>query len=102
MSGGYEVVMGDLQDAASTFHTESGIFKDIVPTNCPTPPSSGSGAFDGSLGSLVDAISLLHLQISGDIQDNSVKLQSSHDNYQHTEETLNELFDQIADPGKIK
>jgi hypothetical protein len=102
MSSGYEVVMGDLQDAARTFHTESGIFKDVMPTACPAPPSSGSGAFDGSLGSLVDAIALLHLQISGHIQDNSVKLQSAHDNYQHTEETLNELFDQIADPGKIK
>ena len=102
MSGGYEVVMGDLQDAASTFHTESGIFKQIMPMTPATPPSSGSGAFDGSLGSLVNAIGLLHLQISGDIEDNSVKLQKAHDNYQHTDETLNQLFGQIADPGKIK
>ena len=102
MSGGYDVVMGDLQDAATTFHTESGIFKQIIPTDPPTPPGSGSGAFDGSLSSLVTAIGLLHLQISADIDANSTKLQHAHDNYQHTEETLNQLFDQIADPSKIK
>ncbi|HEX9337678.1 MAG TPA: DUF6317 family protein [Pseudonocardiaceae bacterium] len=102
MSGGYDVVMGDLQDAASTFHTESGIFKSIIPTDPPTPPSSGSGSFDGSLGSLVTAIGLLHLQISADIDGNSTKLQHAHDNYQHTDETLNQLFDQLKDPGKLK
>jgi hypothetical protein len=102
MSSGYDVVMGDLQDAANTFHTESGIFKQIMPVAPAAPPSSGSGAFDGSLGSLVTAIGLLHLQISGDIENNSVKLQKAHDNYQHTDETLNQLFGQIADPGKIK
>ncbi|HEY3608233.1 MAG TPA: DUF6317 family protein [Pseudonocardiaceae bacterium] len=102
MSGGYGVVMGDLQNAASTFHTESGIFKQIMPMAPAAPPSSGSGAFDGSLGSLVDAIGLLHLQIAGDMADNGVKLQQAHDNYQHTDETLNQLFGQIADPGKIK
>jgi hypothetical protein len=31
-----------------------------------------------------------------------VKLQKAHDNYQHADETLNQLFGQIGDPGKIK
>lgn len=102
MSGGYEVVMGDLQDAARTFDTEAGIFKGIMPMACAAPPSSGSGAVDGSLGSLMDAITMLHLQISGDISDNGAKLQRAHDSYQHTEESLNQLFGQISDPSKIK
>lgn len=102
MSGGYEVVMGDLRDAAQTFGTEAGIFKGIMPAACVAPPGSGSGAFDGSLSALMNAITMLHLQISGDIQDNGTKLQSAHDNYQHTDETLDQLFSQISDPSKIK
>jgi len=102
MSGGYEVVMGDLQDAANTFHTESGIFKSIIPDPGPKPPSSGSGAFDGSLSAVVEAISLLHLQISADIDANSTKLQHVHDNYQHTDQSLTQLFSEISDPSKIK
>jgi hypothetical protein len=101
MSGGYDVVIGDLQDAARAFRTESGIFQGIMPMACPKPPGSGSGAVDGSLGSLVEAIGLLHLQISADIEDNGTKLQTAHDRYQHTEESLRDLFGQISDPGKI-
>jgi hypothetical protein len=102
MSGGYNVVMGDLQDAASTFHTEAGIFKDIIPAGAPQPPSSGSGAFDGSLGALMQAVGMLHLQISADMDGNSTKLQHAHDSYQKTDQTLNQLFDEIKDPGKLK
>lgn len=58
--------MGDLQERDE--HTESGIFKSIIPDPGPKPPSSGSGAFDGSLSAIVESISLLHLQISADLE----------------------------------
>jgi hypothetical protein len=33
---------------------------------------------------------------------NSTKLQHAHDSYQKTDQTLNQLFDEIKDPGKLK
>jgi Family of unknown function (DUF6317) len=101
MSGGFQVVMSDLQDAATTFRSEAKTFLAIMPGACPVLPDGGSGAFNESLGALVDAACLLHLQIGGDIESNGGKLQTAHDRYQHTEESLATLAQQISDPGKI-
>ena len=101
MSGGFQVVMSDLQAAAETFTSEGNTFVGIMPNGCPALPSGGSGGFDKSLSAVVDAICLLHLQVGGDIQDNGGKLQTAHNNYAHTEESLTTLSTQISDPGKI-
>jgi hypothetical protein len=101
MSSGFQVVMSDLQAAAQTFTAEGNTFVGIMPNACPALPDGGSGGFNQSLSSVVDAICLLHLQVGGDIQDNGGKLQTAHDNYAHTEESLTTLATQISDPGKI-
>ena len=38
---------------------------------------------------------------SADIDDNGTKLQTAHDRYQHTEESLTTLAQQISDPAQI-
>jgi hypothetical protein len=101
MSSGFQVVMSDLQDAATTFHTEAKTFTDIMPTECPVLPDGGSAAFNESPKAVFEAAFLLHLQIGGDIDINGSKLQTAHDRYQHTEESLTTLAQQISDPGKI-
>jgi hypothetical protein len=98
---GFQVVISDLQQAASTFHTEAQAFKAIMPVGCPALPDGGGGGFDGSLESMVEALCLLHLQISGDIDNHGSKLQKAHDTYAHDEESLSQLCNQISDPDKI-
>jgi hypothetical protein len=100
MSGGFQVVMSDLQDAAGTFHSEAHTFLAIVPGN-PSPPDGGSGSINSALSAVMGTISLLHLQIGGDIDDNGAKLQTAHDHYSHTEDSLVQLARQIATPGSI-
>ncbi|HEV2377920.1 MAG TPA: DUF6317 family protein [Streptosporangiaceae bacterium] len=100
-SGGFQVVMADLQSAAGTFHTEAAAFQAIMPDACTALPDGGSAAFNESLNAVVEAISLVHLQIGADIDDNGTKLQTAHDRYQHTEETLTTLAHQISDPAQI-
>lgn len=101
MSGGFQVVMSDLQSAAGTFHTEASTFQGIMPDGCPAVPDGGSGAFDESLNAVVETLSLVHMQIGADIDDNGTKLQTAHDRYQHTEESLTTLSQQISSPSKI-
>ena len=101
MSAGFQVVISDLQDAAAAFHAEAKTFLAIMPDACPALPDGGSGAFNESLGAVVEMAGLLHLQIGGDIDNNGSKLQTAHDRYQHTEESLTTLAQQISDPGQI-
>ena len=102
MSGGsFQVVMSDLQSAASTFHSEAATFQAIMPDACTSLPDGGSAAFNESLSAVVETITLTHLQIGADIDDNGTKLQTAHDRYQHTEESLTTLAQQISDPAQI-
>jgi Family of unknown function (DUF6317) len=100
MSGGFQVVMSDLQSAAGTFHAEARTFLGIVPAD-PAPPDGGSGSINSALAAVMGTISLLHLQIGGDIDSNGTKLQTAHDHYSQTEDSLVQLAQQIATPGSI-
>ena len=99
--GGFQVVMSDLQSAAGTFHREASTFLAIMPETSAALPDGGSAAFNESLNAVVETLSAVHLQIGADIDDNGTKLQTAHDRYQHTEESLTQLAQQISDPAKI-
>src|ERR1700721_2884760 len=88
MSDGFQVVMSDLQEAATTFHAEAKTFLGVMPDACPALPDGGSGAFNESLSAVVDAACLLHLQIGGDIDDNGTNRQTPPDRDQHPREPL--------------
>ncbi|HKB29329.1 MAG TPA: DUF6317 family protein [Streptosporangiaceae bacterium] len=101
MSGGFQVVVADLQQAASAFHAEAKTFAAIMPATCPALPDGGDAGFDGSLRSVVDAVCLLHLQIAGSIDNHGTRLQTAHDRYGRNEESLGRLCGQITDPATI-
>jgi hypothetical protein len=98
--GGYQVVMSDLQDMAGTFQTEAGTFQSIMPQTPSGLPDGGSAAFNESLSATVGLACLAHLQIGGDISDNGTKLQTAHDHYQSTEESMTQLAQQVT-PGSL-
>lgn len=99
--GGFQVVMSDLQSAAATFHSEAATFQAIMPDACTSLPDGGSAAFNESLSAVVQTLTAAHMQIGADIDNNGTKLQTAHDRYQHTEESLTTLAGQISDPAKI-
>lgn len=98
--GGYQVVMSDLQDMAGTFQNEAGTFQAIMPQTPSGLPDGGSAAFNESLSATVGLACLAHLQIGGDISDNGTNLQTAHDHYQHTEESMTQLAQQVT-PGSL-
>jgi hypothetical protein len=102
LSGGsFQVVMSDLQSAAATFHSEAATFQAIMPDGCTALPDGGSAAFNESLTAVVGTLTAAHMQIGADIDNNGTKLQTAHDRYQHTEESLTQLAQQISDPAKL-
>jgi Family of unknown function (DUF6317) len=100
-SGGFQVVMSDLTDAAATFQTEAATFKAIMPVDGPPCPDGGDAAFNQALQLVVQMIGLLHLQAAGVMEDDSAKLTQAHANYASTEESLTVLCSQIISPSKI-
>lgn len=100
MSSGFQVVMSDLLDMASTFRSEAQTFQAIMPKSPSGIPDGGSAAFNGSLSAVVQLAALAHVQIGADMEDNGSKLQTAHDRYQYTEETLTELARQV-NPGPL-
>ena len=100
-SGGFQVVMSDLTDAAATFRTEAATFKAIMPVGGPPCPDGGDAAFDEALQLVTQMIGVLHLQAAGVMEDDSVKLAQAHANYASTEESLTRLCNQIIAPYRI-
>jgi len=101
MSGGFQVVISDLQTAAGVFGTGSKTLAAVMPIGGPACPSGGSAAFDGALRTVTEAIGALNAQLSAVIAQHGQKLQTAHDNYQHAEITLTQLSHDltIADSG---
>jgi hypothetical protein len=97
---GFQVVLSDLASAAQTFHTEAGTFNAIMPGESGPPvPDGGSAAFNGMCQAVVDAIWTLHLLIGGDIGEHGTKLQRAHDNYQHTDESVAAMANDLTGLG---
>jgi len=93
--------MSDLLDASTTFRTEAGTYKAIIPADGPACPDGGDGAFNQSLQAVVQMIGALHLQAAGVMETDSAKLRKAHDNYSGTEESLTQLCKQISSPFTI-
>jgi hypothetical protein len=102
VSSGYQVVLGDLADASSTFERESRAFADVMPEDGPPPADGGDSAFNDTLSVVIEAISGLHLGIAGAIAGEGQKLRTAHDNYSNVEVSVRELYDDILNPDDIK
>ncbi|HEX3646945.1 MAG TPA: DUF6317 family protein [Pseudonocardiaceae bacterium] len=102
MSSGYQVVLGDLADASSTFERESKTFANVMPDDGAPPVDGGDPAFNDTLSVVLQAIGGLHLGIAGAIEGHGEKLHTAHDNYTKVEVSVRELYDDILSPDSIK
>jgi hypothetical protein len=95
VSGSYQVILADLSNAAGTYHTEAATMRALMPEGGPPAPSTGDGALDETLHTLMDAFGYLHAAISEEIKAHGDGLAVTHDNYQHCEVDVRELFDDL-------
>lgn len=101
MSAGFQAILSDLMDASNTFHRESDTYDKVMPKGGPSRADAGDNSVNGILGDVLDAIEILHQAIAADIDDHAVKLMTAHDNYQRSEVSARELFDDIIDPDNV-
>jgi ABC-type transporter Mla subunit MlaD len=99
MSGGFKVVLPDLQTASGVFSSESKTLAAVMPMNGPGTPDGGSGEINGALQTLTEAIGGLNAQLSAVIAQHGQKLQTAHDNYAQVDTSLSELCHQLTLAG---
>jgi uncharacterized protein DUF6317 len=98
---GFQVVMSDLQNMAGVFHRESGTFEAIMPGSGPACPDAGGGDVNTALHAAAELLGVLHEQMAAVIGQHGDKLQTAHDNYDHTETSLTKLASSLVFPGAV-
>ncbi len=100
-TGGFQVVLSELADAATVFDRQSDAFEAIMPRGGPAVPDGGSGAIDAAMDAAVKLLGALHGQMSAVIANHGDKLAVAHGNYERTEENLTQLIRSIGGQGLV-
>jgi hypothetical protein len=93
---GYDVVLGDLDSMASTFHTEADTYKELKPKVSPSPADTGDGTLNNVLQSVMETLDVLHSQMATAIDDHGTKLKTARDAYANKEIDNHGLFDDLT------
>jgi hypothetical protein len=101
MTGGFQVVLSDLESMAGVFRRESAAFEAIMPAGGPPCPDAGGSDVDAAMRAAVQLLGVLHQQLAGVIGEHASKLQAAHDNYERTETSLARLAAELAIPGTV-
>lgn len=94
--GGFEVVMSDLQAAASTFDAEAAKLRGLIPAGGPACPDGGSGQIDGAMHAVLGKIGALNQSLAAAMAAHGRKLAQAHARYAHTELTLTQLSQDLS------
>jgi hypothetical protein len=97
MGKGYQVVLDDLQDMASTMSTESAALAGLRPRMAPNPVSGGDAAVDAGISAVLSLFASLNAAISGAMADHSKKVQETHDGYQEDDSDVALLFNDMIE-----
>jgi hypothetical protein len=101
VSSGYQVVMSDLASMASAFKRESTAFDAIMPVDGPPCPDGGDGDINQAMRGAVQMLGVLHKQMAEVISQHGTRLQTAHDNYEHTETGLTKLSTLITNADAV-
>lgn len=94
MSGGYQVVMDDLQDMSRVFERESRTLHSLT-DSCVAVPDGGDGTVDQALSAAVQTATTLINQLAGSVGSHGQKLAASEQQYRNAEETSSALVRQL-------
>lgn len=99
VSGGFQVVLTDLESMAGVFQRESASFEAIMPVDGPPCPDGGSADIDAAMQAAVLLLGVLHQRLAALIGENGRKLQAAHQNYEKTETSLTEMAAELIISG---
>lgn len=95
MSGGYEVIMDDLQSMSRVFEREARTLTGLT-DKCQAMPDGGDGTVDSALSTAVQTATTLINQLAGAVQSHGQKLASAEQRYRGAEETNSELIGHLT------
>ncbi len=96
MSEKFHVVLGDLTQAAGTFHAESRVFDAIASgPNSPALVDGGDAAFNATLDAVLEDLMFLNSNLAAWMSDHGDKLQQVRDLYADVDQSMHELFDDL-------
>lgn len=96
MSGGYQVVMSDLQAMAQTFAKQSQALSGAVKTAGVAEPDGGDATINAALSAALDTAGLATGQLSAAVASHGSKLHSAWQKYRDVEETNARLVRQLT------
>lgn len=96
MSDKFRVILADLSDAASTFHSESAVLNGLLSGSAtPLGVDGGDSALNATLKAVLDALIFLNGSLAGQLSGHGDKLKKVRDNYQQVDQSMHELFDDL-------
>lgn len=91
MSGGYEVIMDDLQSMSRVFERDAHTLTGLT-DKCLAIPDGGDGTIDSALSTAVQTATTLINQLAGAVQSHGQKLAAAEQQYRKAEESNSELI----------
>jgi hypothetical protein len=96
MSVWLQVVLDDLKAMAKTFDDEAKNYDSSAPKFLPTPVDSGDASLNQTMKGALDTLSILHHQMTRDIQLHGEKLSYARDSYERHDTDNRQLFDDMT------
>ncbi|MGH3165729.1 MAG: DUF6317 family protein [Trebonia sp.] len=96
MSGGYKVVMEDVQDMARTFDSEADTLSCSDVVSGVKVPDGGDSVINSALSAAMQAVEMTTTQLAAVIASHGSKLDAAHTEYRNAEESSTQLCQQLT------
>jgi Family of unknown function (DUF6317) len=95
MADGFHTILGDLASAAGAFHDGAHEFAGALGDVKSLRVDSGDGGLDETIRATLEALDALHTKIVEALNQTGDKLTQVHDQYQRTDVSARELYDDV-------
>ncbi|TDU04243.1 hypothetical protein EDD99_2699 [Streptomyces sp. 846.5] len=95
MGSGYQVVLGDLQRMADTYHSEADAYRGLKPQVAPAVADGGDTGLNDSIQLIMAAIDSIHTKLADRIEEHGDKLAYVHGSYQRRDVDVHGAFEDL-------
>ncbi len=99
MGAGFQVVLGDLDQMATTFSTEATTYQAVSDKLNPPVADSGDGSLNEVMQSMLTLLSYLHGKMAESIDEHASNLSSARDAYAKNETSIHGLYTDLMPEG---
>lgn len=100
MTGGFQVTMSRLRDAARRFRAGAETLTGVLRASGPAPADGGSRPIEDALSAVLESVGLLNARFGGALAADGAGLAASNREYQHAEDETTRAIASIAPAGK--